>query len=298
MSSRYGTFFSGKVCLVTGGAQGLGWALSQALADHGASVHVCDISPESLENARAELASLPGGRSISFSRCDVTDPHAVERWISGIHHAQGRIDVLVNNAAFVKWADLAGMTLDDELRTMRVGYEGMVYCTRAVLPLMLQAGGGHIVNMGSSAGKIFAGAASAAYAATKAAIDGYTQTLQVELRGSPVRLTVVRPGTIAGTDFFRRHVPPQRLPRMGDFVPYLSPPEVASAILEAIYRKRLVLDIPRHLRLLYFFFEIAPGVLRKLATMGGSGRRDYGGVTWRYTWKESKSTEKPGSSSP
>jgi NAD(P)-dependent dehydrogenase (short-subunit alcohol dehydrogenase family) len=278
-------FLINQVCLVTGGAQGIGWAIAQALADHGAQVHVCDISEESMARAKEELATRPWAERITLSRCDVTQRAEVEEWIKQVHWQTGRIDVLVNNAAFVKWDDVTEMTVEQTIRTMEVGYNGMVYTTKAVLPLMQAAGHGHIVNIGSSAGRIFVAGPSAAYAATKAAIDGYTQTLQMELKDSPVNVTLVRLTAVAGTDFFRKHVPSSRLPRMGDFFSYLTPPQVAAGVVKAIRDRRAVLNMPRYLSLLGLVFALAPGFLRWLTSVGGGGRRDYGQVEWCYSSK-------------
>jgi len=282
-------FLKGQVCLVTGGAQGIGWAISQALADHGAQVFTCDISKESLARAAEELTTLPWADRITLSRCDVTARAEIEGWITKVYGQTGRIDVLVNNAAFVKWNDVAEMTVQEAICTMEVGYNGTVYGVKAVLPLMQAAGRGHIVNMGSSAGGIFIGGASAAYAAVKAAIDGYTQTLQIELKDSPVNVTLVRLATVAGTDFFGKHVAPSRLPRMGDFMSYLTPPQVAEGVVRAIHKRRAVLHMPRYLALFYLAFALAPGLLRRLTAVGGGGRRDYGQVEWRYPLKDGES---------
>ena len=254
-------FLTDHVCLVTGGAQGLGWAISQALADHGATVHACDISEENLARAGQDLASLPWGNRIVLARCDVAEQAQMEGWIAQVYQNTGRIDVLVNNAAFVRWEDVTDMSVEEAVRTMRVGYDGMVYGIKAVLPLMLAAGRGHIVNVGSSAGRIFTGGSSAAYAAVKAAIDGYTQVLQGELRGSPVHAMLVRPAAIVGTDFFRKHVASTRMPRLADFVPYVTPPQVARAIVRGIHDRRPILDIPGYLAGFYLLFTLAPGFL-------------------------------------
>ena len=282
------SFLSGHVCLVTGGAQGIGWAISQALADHGAQVHVCDISEENLARAAQELPNLPWAGRIHLARCDVTQRQEVEAWVAGVYRQTGRIDVLVNNAAYVRWVDVADMSVEEEERTMSVGYNGMLYTVRAVLPLMQAAGRGHIVNMGSSAGKVFVGGSSAAYAAVKAAIDAYSQILQFELRGSPIHVTVVRPAAVAGTDFFRKHVLSSRMPRFGDYVPYLTPPQVARSVVRAIRDRRPIVGVPGYLKLFYVFFALAPGVFRWMVNVGGSGRRDYGRVQWRYEPQEEK----------
>ncbi|MFT3768113.1 MAG: SDR family NAD(P)-dependent oxidoreductase [Minicystis sp.] len=264
-----------EVCLVTGGAQGIGWATARRLAAAGGVVEVCDVSEAHLASAREQAAGLRGGDRIRFSRCDVADRSQVEAWCTGILRETGRIDVLVNNAAFVRWQDTLDMSVEEVERTMQVGFNAIVYTTKAVLPAMLSAGRGHIVNIGSSAGRVFVGGSSAAYAAMKAAVDGYTQTLQVELRDRPVHVMLVRPGTVAGTDFFRRHVPSARLPRLADFVPPLTADEVAEAIVRGLSRRADIVDVPRSLGLVYLLFEHAPEALRWLTRQGGSARSDF-----------------------
>lgn len=275
-------FLKGRVCLVTGGAQGIGWAIAQALADHGAHVHVCDLSAEYLAAARRELPALPFGERIELAPCDVADRSQVEAWIRDVHAKAGRLDVLVNNAAFVRWEDVADMPVEDAEQTMAVGYNGMLYATKAVLPLMLAADGGHVVNIGSSMGRLFVGSSSAAYCATKAAVDAYTQTLQLELRHTPVAVTLIRLNTVAGTAFFREHVRPSRMPRLTDFLPYLTPPQVAAGVVRALRSRRAVLDLPWFLPACYLLFDLAPEVVRWMVARGGGGRRDYGSVSWRY----------------
>lgn len=281
-----GSFLSGQVCLVTGGAGGIGWALSQALADHGAHVYACDNSADNLALARTALPALPWGDRIVLAHCDVSDRPAVESWIAGVQATAGRIDVLVNNAAYIRWSSVADTSIEEAEQTMRVGYNAMLYTIKAVLPLMQAAHRGHIVNVGSSLGRLFVPGPSAAYVAVKAAIDGYTQILQTELRGGPIAVTLVRPYAVAGTDFFGKHVPSSNMPRTSDFIPYLTPPEVAAAILDALRHRRPVVDVPRSLRLAYLLFAIAPGFVRWTIRRSGPGRRDYGAVRWHYRSKE------------
>jgi NAD(P)-dependent dehydrogenase (short-subunit alcohol dehydrogenase family) len=274
-SASLGEFLKNQVCLVTGGAQGIGWATARALAAAGGTVHVCDVSEEHLATAREQAKHLPWPERFHFTRCDVSERTQVEAWCAGILKEAGRIDVLVNNAAFVRWQDVLDMSVEDVERTMQVGFNAIAYTTKAVLPSMRAAGAGHIVNIGSSAGRVFAGASSAAYSAMKAAVNGYTQTLQVELEDSPVHVMLVRPGTVAGTDFFRKHVPSSRMPRLADFVPPLTPEELAQAILRGIAQRTSILDVPRSLSVIYALFDHAPGVLRWLMRQGGSARSDF-----------------------
>jgi NAD(P)-dependent dehydrogenase (short-subunit alcohol dehydrogenase family) len=279
-------FLEGQVCLVTGGAQGLGWALVQALADHGARVHACDISEPSLARAREEARATPWADRLFFERCDVTDRAAFEGWISRVHAREGRVDVLVNNAAFVRWDDVERMTVEDAELTMRVGYDAMVYGTKAVLPLMRAAGRGCIVNVGSIAGRVFVGGSSAAYAAVKAAIDAYTQTLNVELAKTPIYAMVVRPTTIAGTEFFQKHVPLTRMPRLADFVPFLTPPQVAEAIVGGLRRRTKILNVPGSNGAMDLLFQLTPGVFRRLVSIGGTAKKQFGQVKWSYQPKQ------------
>lgn len=279
-------FLAGQTCLVTGGAQGVGWALCQALADHGATVFACDISDENLSAAAEQLSTQPWASAVHLARCDVTDRAALEGWIKDAHAQTGRVDVLINNAAFICWQEVATMSVSEAERTMRVGYEGMVYGIKAVLPLMQAAGRGHIVNMGSSAGRILTLPVSAAYAAAKAAIDAYSQILTLELEDSPIAVTLVRPAAIAGTDFFRKHVRSSQMPRATDFLPYLTPPEVALGVVKALSDRRPVLDIPGFLPPLYLFYALAPGLLRRVMKLGGAARRDSGSIPWRYQPKK------------
>ncbi|MFD5142673.1 SDR family NAD(P)-dependent oxidoreductase [Streptomyces sp. NPDC058401] len=266
----------GKVALVTGGAGGIGLALARALAAHGASVHAADVSATNLAHATQQTAALPGPGSITFHELDISDRPGTEQWIADTHRAHGRIDILVNNAAYIQWADVQDTTVEDAGRTMRVGYDAMVHTVKAVLPLMHAAKTGHIVNVGSSAGKVFVKGPSAAYAAMKAAVEGYTRILQLELAGTPVHALLVRPGVVVGTDFFHRHVPSHRLPRLADFLPTTTPEQVANAVLNGLRHRRSQVDIPGYLPALYRAYALTPGLFAHLSGALGNARNDYG----------------------
>src|SRR5262249_38058532 len=92
----------------------------------------------------------------------------------------------------------------------------------------------------------------------------------------------VRPATIAGTDFFRKHVPPSSLPRAADFLDHLTPPDVALNIVRAIRDKQPIIDIPGYLPPLYLFYGIAPRLFRRAMEFGGVAQRDFGNFEWRY----------------
>jgi deazaflavin-dependent oxidoreductase (nitroreductase family) len=264
-----------KVCLVTGGAQGIGLAVTRALARHGAHVHVAGITPESLESAAAGIQAAGLGGQVTFHHADVSDRAAYERCIADVHATGGRLDILVNNAAFIHWQDVADMSVEDAQLTMRTGYDAMVYGVKAALPLMRAAGGGAIVNMGSAAGVVFVKGPSASYAAVKAAINAYTQILADELAGSPVHVMLVRPGTVGGTEFFGRHVASHRMPRIADFLPVSTPEQVADAIIDGLLNRRGIVDVPGYLPAMYRAYAMAPGAFRTLASLGGPAHRDF-----------------------
>ncbi|GHE06560.1 SDR family NAD(P)-dependent oxidoreductase [Streptomyces alanosinicus] len=267
---------AGRTCLVTGAGSGVGQAIATAFADAGARVWGCDINPNNLATTRSQLARSQAPTAVTLERVDVTDRSAVEQWIATAHEATGRIDVLVNNAAFVSWADVTDASVADAERTMRTAYDAMVYAVTAGLPTMLAAGRGHIITIGSSAGRIYAPGPSAAYAAAKAAQEAYTRILQLELAPTPVHATLVRPGVITGTQFFGDHVPSSRLPRLADFLPTTTAPHVATAVTAAVLRPRNTIDLPRYLPLAYLAHAVAPRTLQRLAQVGGPSRRDFG----------------------
>ncbi|MFD8985067.1 SDR family NAD(P)-dependent oxidoreductase [Streptomyces sp. NPDC059564] len=266
----------GRVCLVTGGAQGIGWAVTRLLARAGAHVYVADICDQNLHDARQRLAGCPGGYRVQLAQVDVTDQEQVRDWTTQALQDHGRIDVLVNNAAFVRWHDFHESNTPDALLMMRTGYDAMVHTVAAVLPHMRQQRSGHIVNMGSSLCRVRGRGPAAAYVATKAAVEAFTDVTRLELADHAIRVTLVRPGLIAGTDFFRRHVPSHRLPRFADHLPPCTPEQVAAAIGRALARGRDTVDIPGWLPLSYGAYQLSPRTFRWLAALGGPARRDFG----------------------
>lgn len=275
-------FLTGQVALVTGGAQGIGWAVAQALADYGAEVFVCDIAEEQLAAARAATAVSPWASQIHFCVCDVADQAAVERWVTAVYQQTGRINILVNNAVYARWDLAEQLPASDIEKMMQVGYFGMVYATQAVLPLMRLAGRGQVVTIGSSLGKLFVTPTLAGYSALKAAVDAYMQILQLELAHSPIHVMLVRPAAVAGTNFFRQQVASSKMPRWVDFAPYITPPDIARAVVAGLRRRRAVVNVPGYLSVVYALFALAPRLFCWFMRVAGNGRHDFGQVAWQY----------------
>tara|TARA_B100000470_G_scaffold22317_1_gene14666 strand:+ start:2260 stop:3081 length:822 start_codon:yes stop_codon:yes gene_type:complete len=178
----------GARVLVTGGSRGIGAALARAYAAAGADVVVVARSESDLRTVADEV----GGHAVVV---DLSDPAAVEALVPRVEADLGPIDVLVNNAG-VETVDMAAVIDPADVRTAtRVNLEAPMVLTRYALPGMLDRGRGHIVYLSSIAGS--SGFPSmATYCATKAGINGFVAALRMELKGSPVRTTLVAPGPV------------------------------------------------------------------------------------------------------
>ncbi|MDX3907754.1 MAG: SDR family NAD(P)-dependent oxidoreductase [Pigmentiphaga sp.] len=180
----------GRHALVTGGARGIGLAIARELLRSGAAVTLAGRDPATLDSAAAELAPLGTVRCV---RMDVADAVSVDQGMGAATKAGGRIDVLVNNAGQAGSAAVA--KTDDALwaRMLAVNLSGTFYCSRAVLPAMLQAGWGRIVNVASTAGLI-GYAYTAAYCASKHGVIGLTRAMALEVATKGVTVNAVCPG--------------------------------------------------------------------------------------------------------
>jgi NAD(P)-dependent dehydrogenase (short-subunit alcohol dehydrogenase family) len=180
--------FAGRNAIVTGGAQGIGLAIVQRLADSGARVRIWDRDHKLLGQTVTKLGSKVSGEAI-----DVTDAQAIVRGTKSALDALGKIDVLVNNAG------IAGMTkpvvdypVDEWRRVIDIDLTGPFLCCRAVVPHMVKAGYGRIVNIASIAGKE-GNPNAAAYGAAKGGLIAFTKSLGKELAQSGVLVNCVTP---------------------------------------------------------------------------------------------------------
>jgi NAD(P)-dependent dehydrogenase (short-subunit alcohol dehydrogenase family) len=184
---------SGRIALVTGGGRGIGRAAALALASAGADVAVAARSADELAGTVAAIRAA--GRRGDAIVCDVTERPQVEAMIARVKGVLGEPLILVNNAGIAGSAKLTDTTDEMWDRMLRVNATGAFYCTRAVLPIMLQANWGRIVNVASTAAKS-GGPYIAAYAASKHALLGLTRAVAAEVATQGITVNAVCPGYV------------------------------------------------------------------------------------------------------
>jgi NAD(P)-dependent dehydrogenase (short-subunit alcohol dehydrogenase family) len=182
------SLLDGRVALVTGGSKGIGAAIVRSLADAGAAVVSTSRSGGSLDGNVRQI------------RADVRDPEAAQRAVDEAVAAFGGLDILINNAGVGAFANVAEMTLEGWRSVIDTNLSGVFYCCRAAIPHLRQRGG-WIINISSLAAKnAFAG--GAAYCASKAGLNQFSEALMHEVRHDDIRVSCVMPGSVA-TDFGR-----------------------------------------------------------------------------------------------
>jgi clavulanate-9-aldehyde reducatase len=184
----------GKVAAVTGASSGIGEATVLALAGASAAVALGARRKDRLD-ALAERISSDGGRALAIE-ADVSEQAEAESFLSRTAEELGGVDILINNAGLMLLGPFEGADPDEWRRMVDVNVLGLLYCTRAALPLMRERGGGHIVNVSSVAGR-YASPGSAVYNLTKFGVTGFSEALRQEALQSNVRVTVVEPGFVA-----------------------------------------------------------------------------------------------------
>jgi 3-oxoacyl-[acyl-carrier protein] reductase len=195
-------YFEGKVVIVTGAAAGIGRATALRFAGEGARVAGFDVDQEKGRALVDEIVT-DGGQGW-FETVNVADAYSVATGVAAVAERWGRIDVLVNNAGIlrdaqlVKWKDgKIASTLSDEAwdAVIDVNLRGVFHCTRAVVPHMIQAGGGVVLNASSVVG-LYGNFGQTNYVASKAGVVGMTRTWARELGRYRIRVNAVAPGYV------------------------------------------------------------------------------------------------------
>jgi len=250
---------TGRACLITGAASGIGRATALAAARRGAELLLTDIQAEKLHQT-AELARAAGARDVRCWAADISDRDAVLAMARDVHDARPCVDVVMNIAGISIWGPVEQLEHEHWRRQVEVNLMGPINVIECFVPPMIRAGRrGQLVNVSSSAG-LFGLPWHAAYSASKFGLRGVSEVLRFDLRRHGIGVTLVCPGAvdtplvetvdIVGVDRdapevrelaarFRRHA--------------VSPEQVAEAIIAAVERNRFLVLTSRDIQLGYWF---------------------------------------------
>ena len=225
-----------KVVVITGASSGIGFVCARAFAQRGATVVGVARREGLLQNLMQECQ--PHAPASSYLAGDLGQREFAEHVIDATVTRYGRLDILVNNAAISKHKQIYHMSADEAEYVMRVNFLSSVWTTLAAIPYMLCRGGGTIVNISSFAAKV-APPREAAYAASKAAMNSFSEGLWNDLAGSNIHVAVINPGPIDTEIWLKEDEPVAYKGRK-------YPPEIVTdAIFEAIEKRRYEMTIPK-----------------------------------------------------
>ena len=185
---------AGKAAVVTGGSRGIGLAIAAALSSAGAAVAITGRDQSQLDSAVAHLGGH--GARVAALQTDVRDPQQAAGAIASAAATFGGLDILINNAGVGMFRPVSDMTVDEWQQTIDTNLSGVFYCCHAAIPHLRRRGGGFIINISSLAGKNpFSG--GAAYCASKAGLNAFSEALMQEVRYDNIRVSYILPGSVS-----------------------------------------------------------------------------------------------------
>lgn len=182
-----------KVCLITGGAKGIGSETAKLFHEEGGIVEIADIDTENGQKLENQLSS--GSERICFSKIDITNPYEVKKWVDDIIERHGHIDVLFNNAGISAVGLLHEIDESIWEKVFSVNVTGSYLTSKNILPIMMKQNYGSIINMSSCVAEMGL-AERSVYGATKGALLSMTKSMQVDYAPYNIRINALMPGTI------------------------------------------------------------------------------------------------------
>jgi NAD(P)-dependent dehydrogenase (short-subunit alcohol dehydrogenase family) len=244
LTKRKPRALSRKVVAITGAARGIGHATARALADRGAVVAVGDLDGDLAEAVAGQLGGGAFGVGV-----DVTDNAAFTAFLDGVEHRLGPLDVLINNAGIMS----DGLIEDEDealtAREIAINLHAVIHGTREAVRRMKPRGRGHIVNLSSAVSKA-PGARAATYTATKFGVAGFSEAVALELLGTGVEISVVRPSA-CHTDMTTGFEDLRGMP-------FIEPEDVATRIVETLERPRFDVPVPRSMGAMLWLNQALP----------------------------------------
>jgi NAD(P)-dependent dehydrogenase (short-subunit alcohol dehydrogenase family) len=261
-----------RVIVVTGGSAGIGRATALAFAKEGAHVVIAARRPEKLEEVRAEIETL-GAKCLAVVT-DVAEEDQVDHLLDATLETFGQVDIWVNNAGYGLSASVEQTTSEEMERIWRTNFMGVFYGTQAALRQMRRQERGHIMNVSSMAAE-FPLPLGSAYTATKWAINGFTEALAMELRGSGIRASVVMPN-VTESEFVKVMEKKVVESRTGWTGPVASAESVANEFVRCARNPRMRVPFVPFGRLALAVCKLFPGiwgfVARKYIAIRTSGK--------------------------
>ncbi|CAG9610847.1 putative oxidoreductase [Bacillus rhizoplanae] len=250
-----------KVIVITGASSGIGEELAMQVAEQGAITVLIARTEEKLRALKQKIETAYR-TSCHYYVLDVSNEEEVERVFTQVLQDIGHIDVLVNNAGFGVFKTFADASVQEVKDIFDVNVFGLVACTKAVLTHMIEQGSGHIVNIASLAGKI-ATPKSSAYAATKHAVLGFTNSLRMELANTNITVTAINPGPIDTNFHTIADQSGTYVKSVGRYI--LKPNYVAQQIVKAIEMKKREVNLPKWMNLGPIIFSLFPRLFERVA---------------------------------
>jgi NAD(P)-dependent dehydrogenase (short-subunit alcohol dehydrogenase family) len=261
---------SGKVAFVTGGASGIGAALTTKLAEGGAEVWIADRQIGAAQELAQRLAS--GGAKGHAIELDVRDYPSFERAVAEAVRHSGRIDYLFNNAGIGVGGEIDSYTLDDWNDVFDVNLRGVMHGIQAVYPVMIRQHSGHIVNTASMAG-LMTNAGQASYAATKHAVVALSNTLRLQAARHGVQVSVLCPGVIrtpilTGGKYGRLKMTgtsDEEILKWWERLRPMAPEKFAERALRAVLRNDAIIVVPAWWKAFWYLERLSPALSMRLA---------------------------------